>query len=555
MHKKYFVLMVVLLLVMTMLAGCGQKPARQDEQEGQQQLDDTGKNVLKVAMMTKPLKLDPAHTTDTSSARIIYQIFETLVDYDEDGDVQPLLAESWEISDDKKTYTFNLKKGVYFHKTIEGGQPTENGGREVKADDWVWALNYIMDPDTKSERAYFLDMVKGYQDFQEKKTDKVAGISKVDDYTLQIELEYPFAPFLSIMAYNAFSVLPKEDVKKWGDQFNFHPVGTGPFKFEEWKQDERIVLSKNENYWKKDAEGNQLPYLDGLEFGIVADLAMQWTEFGLGNYDQIEEVDDPYYEEAKKMEGFQEGPTLGTYYYGFNMTKEPFKNSKALRQAFNYAIDRKALIDLVRNGKAIPATGLLPPGMMGYDENIEPKYTYDPEKAKALLKEAGYPDGIKIELVYNTSEIHKRIAETLQAQLKQAGIDMTFKNVDCDALIDAADRLEIPFFRMGWVADCPDPDNFLYVLLHSSNIGPHGNYSGFDNKRFDDLTNKARIETDQEKRIELYKQAEEIAREEAPMLFIYHYTTHTLTQPYVKNVVLPFLGEYSIKYTEVKIEK
>jgi oligopeptide transport system substrate-binding protein len=553
MRKKYLVLTVVLLLVLTMLAGCGQKP-KQGEQEGQQQ-QDTEKNVLRMAVMSNPPKLDPVHATDTSSARIIYQIFETLVDYDKDGNVQPLLAESWDISDDKKTYTFNLRKGVYFHKTIEGGQPTENGGREVKAEDWVWTLNYIIDPETKSERAYFLDMVKGYQDFQDKKTDKVAGITQVDDYTFKIELEYPFAPFLSVMAYNAFNVLPKEDVEKWGDQFNFHPVGTGPFKFEEWKQDERIVLSKNENYWKKDAEGNQLPYLDGLEFGIVTDLAMEWTEFGLGNYDQIEEVDDPYYEEAKKLEGFQEGPTLGTYYYGLNMTKEPFKDNKALRQAFNYAIDRQALIDLVRNGRAIPAAGLLPPGMMGYDENIEPKYTYDPEKAKALLKEAGYPDGIKVELVYNTSEGHKRIAEALQAQFKQVGIDMTLKNVEWGALIDSTDRLEIPFFRMGWVSDYPDPDNFLYVLLHSSNIGPQGNYSGFDNKKFDDLTNKARIETDEEKRIELYKQAEKIAREEAPMLFIYHYTTHTLTQPYVKNVVLPFFGEYSIKYTEVKIEK
>ncbi|MDK2877346.1 MAG: peptide/nickel transport system substrate-binding protein [Thermoanaerobacteraceae bacterium] len=560
MFKKSLVLLVVLLLVVTTLAGCGQKPAQQSGSEQQQQPSqqpaaEAPKNILRMAIMSNPPKLDPVFATDTSSSRIIYQIFETLVDYDKDGNVQPLLAESWDISPDKKTYTFHLRKGVHFHKTIEG-KPTANGGREVKADDWVWTFNYILSPETKSPRAYFLDMIKGYKDYQDGKTDHIAGISKVDDYTLKIEIDYPFAPFLSILAYNTFNVLPKEDVEKYGkEQFNFHPVGTGPFKFEQWVQDDKIVLSKNEDYWKKDKDGNQLPYLDGLEFRIVTDLAMEWTEFGLGNFDQIEEVDDPYYAEAKTKEGFQERAMLGTYYYGFNLTKAPFKGNKALRQAFNYAIDRKGLIDMVRNGRALPATGVLPPGMMGYDESIQPQYTFDPEKAKALMKEAGYPNGLKVELVYNTSEGHKRIAEALQSQFKNVGIDVSLKNIDWGALLDATDKLEIPFFRMGWVADYPDPDNFLYVLLHSSNIGPKGNYSGFNNKEFDDLTAQARVETDPAKRTELYKKAESIAREEAPWLFIYHYTTHSMVQPYVKNVELPFFGEFSMKYTEVKLEK
>ncbi|MGI6485333.1 MAG: ABC transporter substrate-binding protein [Tepidanaerobacteraceae bacterium] len=555
MKKIIYIFAIMLLLMIVSITSCGQKPALEDEQQsiGQEQAEDTS-NILRIAIKANPPKLDPIHATDNSSARVIYQMFETLVDYDTDGNLQPLLAESWEISDDKMTYIFNLRKGVHFHKTIEGGQPTENGGREVKADDWIWTLNNIIDPNTNSERAYYLNLVKGYEEFREGKTDSVSGISKIDDYTFKIELEYPYAPFLNIMAHSSFSVLPKEDVEKWQDQFNFHPVGTGPFKFEEWKQDEKIVLSKNENYWKKDDDGNSLPYLDGLEFGVVADLGMQWTEFGLGNFDQIESVDNPYYGEAKQMEGFQERPTLGTYYYVFNMNKGPFKDNKSLRQAFNYAIDRQALLDIVLNGRGVPATGLLPPGIMGYDENIKPDYTYDIEKAKSLLKKAGYPDGIEIELVYGTDEGNRRIAEALQAQMEPAGIKLTLRNVDWGALLDAADRLEMPFFGIAWNADYPDADNFLYVLLNSSNIGPQGNYSAFQNIKFDDLTSKARIETDPEKREKLYKQAEAIVREEAPMLFIYHYTTHILTQPYVKNIKLPFLGEYSIKYTEVKKE-
>ncbi|MDI3480924.1 MAG: peptide/nickel transport system substrate-binding protein [Tepidanaerobacteraceae bacterium] len=558
MHRKKFVLLIALLFAVTTLAGCGQKAARQrggEQQSPQQPSAEGSENILRMAIMANPRNLDPVFATDTSSSRIIYQIFETLVDYDKDGNVQPLLAESWDVSPDKKTYTFHLRKGVHFHKTV-AGEPTTNGGREVTADDWVWTFNYILNPDTNSPRAYFLDMIKGYKDYQDKKTDHIAGISKVDDYTLKIEIDYPFAPFLSVLACNTFSVLPREDVEKYGkEQFNFHPVGTGPFKFEKWIQDDKIVLSRNDNYWQKDKNGNQLPYLDGLEFRVITDLAMEWTEFELGNVDQIEEVADPYYAEAKAKKGFQETAEPATYFYCFNLQKPPFKDNKALRQAFNYAIDRKALIDIVRNGRALPATGVLPPGIMGYDENIQPKYTYDLEKAKALLKEAGYPDGIKVELVYNTSDTHKSIAEALQAQLKNAGIDVSLKNIDWSALLDAADKMEIPFFRMGWTADYPDPDNFLYVLLNSANIGARGNYSGFNNKKFDELTNQARIEIDQAKRTELYKQAEAIAREEAPWLFIYHYTDHMLVQDYVKNAVKPFMGEYTMKYTQVKLEK
>lgn len=550
--KKSIIVMLALLIAATALAGCGQKPAEQGKEEQPQK---EASKILRVGIMSNPPKLDPVFATDTSSARVIYQIFETLVDYDNDGNVQPLLAESWDISEDALEYVFHLRKGVKFHSSV-AGEPTANGGREVTADDWIWSFNYILNPDTNSPRAYFLDMIKGYEEYQEKKTEQISGISKIDDYTIKIQLEYPFAPFLSVLAYNTFNVLPKEDVEKYGtDQFNFHPVGTGPFKFEEWIQDDKIVLSKNENYWAKDENGNQLPYLDGVEFGIVTDLAMQWTEFGLGNFDIIEEVDDPYYHEAKEMPNFIERAELGTYYYGFNLTMAPFKDNKPLRQAFNYAIDRQGLIDIVKNGRALPASGALPPGMMGYDENIEPKYTYDVEKAKALLKEAGYPNGIKVELTYNTSDAHKRIAEALQAQFKKAGIDVSLKNIDWGALLDAADRLEVPFFRMGWVADYPDPDNFLYVLLHSNNIGPNGNYTGFSNKDFDEITMKARTETDPAVREELYKRAESIAREEAPWLFIYHYTTHGLAQPYVKNMRVPFFGAYSLKYTNLDIEK
>lgn len=511
--------------------------------------------IWKDALNANPPHLDPVFATDTTSAEVGYQLFETLVAIDPEGEVYPLLAESWEVKDNGTKFIFHLRKGVKFHATIEGGKPTANGGREVTAHDWVWTFNYITSPETNSPRAYFIDMVKGYEEYRNGEADHLAGVKALDDYTLQIETSYPFAPFIQVLTYNTFVVLPKEDVLKWGKkEFNFHPVGTGPFKFEKWVQDEKIVLSRNENYWRKDEYGNQLPYLDGIEFRIIVDHTIEYTEYKLGNIYQTY-VDDPYYEEAKsgKVGQFFERPQMGTYYYGFNTEKPPF-NDKRVRQAFNYAINRQAMIDLVMNGRATPAKGVLPPGMFGYNPDLK-GYTYDPEKAKALLKEAGYGDGLEVTLQYNTSTGHKRIAEALQAQFAMVGIKVNLKNVDWGVHLDTIERGEVPFFRMGWVVDYPDPDNFLFVLLNSQNIGPRGNYSRFHNDKFDALTEGARLEGDQEKRRKLYQLAEQIAVEEAPWLFIYHYTTHSLVKDFVRGYELPAFGQYTNRFVDVWLDK
>lgn len=510
--------------------------------------------IWKDALSTNPPELDPIIATDTTSAEVGYQLFETLVEISPDGDLVPLLAESWEVKDGGKRFIFHLRKGVRFHSKTEGGKWTANAGREVTAYDWVWSLNYLADPKVNSPRAYFIDMVKGYDDYRKGKTKEIAGIRAVDRWTLQIELDYPFAAFLGVVAYNSLVVLPREDVAKLGKNFNFHPVGTGPFVFESWKQDDKLVLSRNNAYWKKDKWGNQLPYLNGIEYRIIVDENIQYTEFKLGNLYQTV-VTDPYYQEAKsgKVGVFKEIPQPGTYYYGMNITSPPF-NDKRIRQALNYAIDRKKLIDLVRNGRATPAKGVLPPGMPGYNPNLK-GYDYNPQKAKELLAAAGYKNGVDVTLVYNTSVIHKPVAEALQAQFAQVGIRVTLRNIDWGTLLDMADRGDVPFFRMEWVVDYLDPDNFLYVLLNSANIGPKGNYTWFKNAEFDKLTDEARVEPDWKKRIALYQKAEQIAVEEAPWVFIYHYNTDSLVQSFVRNYELPSFGQYANKFREVWLDR
>ncbi|MDD2574363.1 MAG: ABC transporter substrate-binding protein [Firmicutes bacterium] len=550
-RNKPFIIAITILLITGVLSGCANTLSTAPEAEMKNKYGGT----YRMAIIQSPLSLDPVHAVDTSSSRIVYQLFETLVDVDSDGEVIPNLAKEWDISDNGLVYTFKLREGVKFHSAIGEGIITENGGREVTAKDWVWTFKHIIDPDTNSERAYFLDMIKGYADYREGETEALEGVVAKDEYTLEIVLDHPFAPFITMLAYNTFSVIPREDVEMWGQDFGFNPVGTGPFRFSEWIQDDRVVLTRNEDYWRKDEEGNSLPYLNGMEFRTINDLTMQWTEFGLGNLEAIESVDDPYYHEAleKYPDSFLRKPQMGTYFYGMNVTAKPFDNKK-VRQAINYAIDRQGIIDRLRNGRATPAKGVLPPGMFGYNPDLE-GYTYDPQKARKLLAEAGYPDGIEITLQYNTDDIHKRIAEAFQQQMKDAGIEVKLRHMDGAALFEAMGKGEATFFRLGWVVDYPDPDNFLHVLLNSANFGPLGNFTLYKNDEFDRLTNEARVESDPEERRKMYQEAEKIVVEEAPWLFVYHYTTEQLLQPYVKDYSLPPFGEHNAIFYSVWLDK
>lgn len=536
----FSLLLAGMLLLMTLSAAVAEEPVYG--------------GILRWREINDPPKLDPAMATDTVSSRNIYLMFDMLVDNHPDGQgLVPRLAESWEGSDGGKVWTFHLRKGVHFHKENQG-QPTENGGREVTAADWKYSMERLVK--INSPRAYFIDMVKGYQDFVDGKTGEWAGIKVIDDYTLQFELDYSFAPFVSVLAYNSFMVVPKEDAEKWGAEFNFHPVGTGPFILDRWDHDQKAVYKRNPDYWKRDAQGRQLPYLDGVEIVVIPDNTIAYEEFKKGNIDAFPDFPDEFYLEAKVRFGdlLQERPWLGTYYYGFNNAKAPFKDNKTLRQAMNYAVDRERINDLVLEGRYYPGRGVLPPGMPGYNPDLK-GYEYNPELAKKLMAEAGYPDGIEVELNVNNNPRHMAVAEAIQAQLAELGIKLNIKVLDWGVHLDLCERAETEMFRMGWVVDYADPDNFLYVLLHSSNHGSKGNYSFFSNARADELMAAARVETDYDKRIALYREAEKIIVDEAPWIFLFHYTTSLLGQERVRNLNLPAFGDYTTPLEVVWVTK
>lgn len=509
--------------------------------------------ILKWHLKDNPPALDPVSSNIVTSARGTSLYLETLVIDEGGGKIGPYLAEKWEVNDDSTVWTFHIRKGVHFHKTVKG-EPTLNGGREMTAEDVKYSFERLVK--MKSARVMFISPIRGYQDLFDGKSDEWSGIEVLDKYTVRFTLDMPYAPFLAALTYTSFGVVPKEDAEKLGKEFNFAPVGTGPFAFHEWKQDSVVSFRKNPDYWRKDADGGDLPYLDGVDLVVMPDYSVAYLELKKGNLHVITEIPDEYYEDAQKEfgDGYQERPALQNYYYGLSQLRPPFKDNLKLRQAFNYAVDRKAINEMLLNGRYMPAIGVLPPGMSSYDPNLR-GYEYNPEKARQLIKEAGYENGLEITLQYNTTPTHKAIAEAVQAQLSQFNIKVNLAATELGAHYDSVRRGDSEFFRAGWAGDYNDPDNFLYTLFYSGNFGPKGNYSRYKNDMVDQLLVDARKEPDQAKRVEMYKKAEQQIVDDAVWLFLYYQTTSIASRPEVKNVKLPFLGAYLTDLSRVYLEK
>ncbi len=477
-------------------------------------------------LSTDPPTLDPAQITDTTSHSVASEIFNGLVTYDETLQIAPDLAERWELSPDKRTYTFYLKKGVKFHN-----------GRECTAHDFRYSFERVLNPATRSPRTGFIDRLKGAKAYMQGQADHVAGISVVDDYTLRLTLEKPFNLFLHLLTYASNYVVPKEITEQYGKDFTSHPVGTGPFRFVSWKHDDQLILEANPGYF----QGR--PYLDRIHYRILPEEVTRLEEFKAGNLEhsdiatgQFASVkNDP--ELSKRIVSY---PILGTYSLRFNMEKAPFKGNRKLRQALNYAIDRQAIADIILEGRVIPATGVLPPTMPGYNPQLQ-GYRYDSQRAKTLLAEAGYPNGEgfpKIDLYFNTNDTHQKIAELVQAYLQQLGIQIGLRTLDWAAYIKLIDDGSTLFHRMGWIADYPDPENFLTVLHHSRNIGPAGNSARYSNPKVDALLDKADATDNWDERVRLYQEAERIIVDDAPWIYVYYYSANTLFQPSVKGLRL-----------------
>jgi oligopeptide transport system substrate-binding protein len=484
--------------------------------------------------------LDPAQSRNLENIWAVNMLFNGLVQMNEDMEVQPSIASSYEISEDGTIYTFHLRTDVYFH---DHELFADSVGRKVVADDFVYSFFRIIDPELPSPGAVFLSALD--------KTERgdYRGFKAENDSTFTVFLTQPFQPFLGILTMKYFSVVPHEVAENYGIDFRRNPCGTGPFKFKIWKEGVKLVVVGNEKYFEKDGMGKSLPYIDAVSVSFVQDRTVAFFNFLRGKYDFMSGIDGGFRDEALTKTGelkpafkekcfMQTEPFLKTDYLGImiddnlDATKNNPLTNRAVRQAINYGINRDELITYMRNGIGTRATGFIPLGIPGYDPERVKGYEYNPEKAARLLFEAGYENGENMpEITLTTTSAYKDLAEVIQDQLDEISITINIDVVDESQARFLIATSQVNFFRKSWVADYLDAENFLQ-LFYSKNFSPEGsNYFHFSNQYYDHLYEKAISEQDPERRYSMYAEMDSIILEEAPVVPLYydevvHFVSH-----------------------------
>jgi oligopeptide transport system substrate-binding protein len=490
------------------------------------------------ALANNPSTLDPAFVSDIYSRTVVRQIVDGLVQFDAHLNPIPAIAEFWEASRDGLTWTFTLRRGVKFHH-----------GREVTAEDFVYSFTRLLDAKNPSPSSEYFRHIQGANDFMEGRATSVRGLRAIDRYTLQIVLEESFAPSLTVLGLANAAVVPREEVERLGKGFARSPVGSGPFKFVRWEFGKEIVLEAN----KEHHEGR--PFLDTVVFRIGGTFEDAFDEFLSGNLeeamipsDKTEEVHgDPRYRQYQLLRR----PMLGLLYIGFNTRSQPF-DDKRVRQAFNYAVNKEAIVREITKMGSLTATGALPPGMPGHDPDLQ-GYYYSPTKARQLLAEAGYPNGEGFPVVQLWASSKAESTETelaaYQRYLAELGVKVEV-HVERDYPVykEKLRQGKLPMFRLAWYADIPDPDNFLSPLFHSASPTNHMIYR---NPHMDQLIEQAREELDYTQRIKLYRQAERVIMEDAPWITQHNHIFEYLYQPYVQGVEVSLLGDRWIPMNKI----
>jgi len=505
------------------------------------------RQVLRMRMRENPPDTDPAQSADTLSDRINLAVHDGLLDFDPQSlALVPAVSESWEISRDSLTYTFRIRPGVRFHN-----------GRVLTSADVLYSFTRVLDPKVNSKRHEILEDVKGALAFEQGRSPSVEGFSTPDPKTFVITLEKPLPYFLELLATPAASIVPREVYEDPHREFLSHPVGCGPFKVVRWERSNFMELEAFGDYY----QGR--PKLDGILVRFIENPSSAMEEYRHGELDYMDEMVGSETALAKELPvDYRKAPFMGTFYFGFNLARPPFKGNVNLRKAFNYAVDRQGLCDQVFEGTLTPSHGILTPETPGFNRDLK-GYDFDPAKAREFLAKAGYPGGKglpEMDLWVNNNQKLLEAAQKVQSDLKAAGIGVRVKAVDfatfLQALQGSADTPgEALFYRYGWNADYPDPDAFLYWLLHSRNSGPAGNIGRYANPKVDALLDQARGIGDLEQRIPLYREAERIAVEEdAAWLFLANYTQRVLIKPDVKGVVLSPLGSTRIPLDKLWME-
>lgn len=529
-------LVVVLLVAGAALAACG------GSGDGNGGPSDEGTpvagGIYSYPLGANPVSIEPVNAQETEGMQVAHQVFQGLAKYvlNDKGEMEavPDIAESWE-SSDSQTWTFTLKKGVMFAAPV---------GREVVAQDFVDSWNYVTDPDNQSYVSYILAPVEGCDDsgYQVDTKAGLTGVTAVDDSTLQVKLRYPFAEFPQTIGHTVAAAWPIDYAKKIGaKKFSQKPVGTGPYMVESWKNNQSVTLVKNPDYWDK-SEGAG-PYIDTINMPIITSAQTTWLEFQKGSLD-YSTVPPGQVAAAEAKPEVTKGewtakrwPSLAMYFIGMNMTDETLGQDQDLRKAISMSADAQNVINIVNEGVSLPAGGYVPEGIPGYKADQNPN-AYNPDEAKAMVE--GMDAAPTLQYWYNTDEGHQKIAEVLQAGWQKAGINVKLSNFEWGTFLDklskgnkdSGDQL----FRLGWVADYPSMDNFLYPLFQSDQART-GSYTFYSNSEVDSMLQEARSTQDAQQRYNLYLQAEKQILTDMPAVPLYFYRDFRVTNNRIANFV------------------
>ncbi|MEX0800357.1 MAG: peptide ABC transporter substrate-binding protein [Dehalococcoidia bacterium] len=486
----------------------------------------------------EPVTLDPACASDAGSAEYMVEIFSGLVSFDRDLNMIADIAEELPtkenggISEDGTVYTFKIRQGVKFH----------DNSRQVTADDFKFSIERALNPDTLSTTAtVYLDDIVGAREYSRGDAEEVEGVVVVDPYTLQLTIDAPKSYFLAKLTYPTAYVVDSREVGDAscfaGAEWTLQPNGTGPFQLEEWELGQSLVLTANQNYYLDPKPSlAKVTYLlaGGSALVMYENDEIDLTGVGVNDIERIRDPNDPLNAE------FTENPSLDTYYVGFNTEEPPFDDPD-VRRAFAMATDRQVLAEVVLKDLVLPASGILPPGMPGFNEDLE-GLEFDPDAARELLDDAGGPGALgDIELLSSGRGASVGpIIEALVAMWEEnLGVTVEVNQEEFGLFLRDLDEGNYQMFDLGWIADYVDPQNFLDIKFHSESANNETNYASDE---VDALLEEARTEQDEAARLELYQQAEEMIVNDAPWVPLYHGKSNALVKPYVQDyLIAPFV--------------
>ncbi|MEE4177352.1 MAG: ABC transporter substrate-binding protein [Bacteroides sp.] len=508
---------LLFLLFLLIFASCSRSPA--EKEDGM---------VFRYNEAANITSLDPLYARNQANIWATSQLFNGLLQLDENLNIKPAIAKSYRVSPDGLIYTFSLNGDVFFHNNVCF---PEGKGRKVVAADFVYSFSRLMDPQLNAPGTWVMNPVK-------RLPDGSLAVEATSDTTLVITLSQPFPAFAGLLTMQYTAVVPFEAIECYGENFRKNPVGTGPFRFQYWKEGVKLVLLKNEHYFEYDGD-QRLPFLDAVAISFIIDRQTAFLEFIKGNLDFLSSVDASYKDEILTPEGRLQPryagrykmiskPFLNTEYLGILVDEQslpadwPLREAK-VRQAINLGFDREKMIRYLRNNIGIPAhAGFIPVGMPGFPTN-EGGYSYDPDRARQLLAEAGFPGGQGLpRLTLHTNQNYLDISQFIQHELSKIGIAVAIDVMPPATLREMMAKGEARMFRASWIADYPDAENYL-ALFYSKNHAPDGpNYTRFTDARFDRLYEQSLAITSDSLRQALYREMDQILIEKAPVVFLFY---------------------------------